>query len=290
VTEDTNGQRPPDVEPGSGYGSPQGECLHKFVTGADGAVYCQKCGTVLYDSMFPASGPGPVTTAPEQKSTSYRWWLILAAAVVIALVAVLGWKYSTKRPEALASGEQASAIDLSKDPEQVDTAHKVLHVNADKVSISSLTTYRIWAKAICVRAYAGFDRGSTGFPIDLALAWGDVANSDYAKYVTMHFSNDEATNQWLMFNMKSEDTPWTEAYFESHVSNNHVAPATENIYNALMSLKQDDTVYLEGYLAESFGHQGDTRVVSSLSRMDILGGACECFYVTKAQIGDKVYK
>jgi REP element-mobilizing transposase RayT len=210
--------------------------------------------------------------------------------VVIALVAVLGWKYSSRRPEAVALGEQASVIDMSREPEQVDTAHKVLNTNADKVSVSSLTTYRIWAKAICVRAYAGYDRGSSGFPIDLGLAWGDVGKSDYKKYVSMHFSNDEATNQWLMFQFKTEDSPWTTAYFESHVSNNHICPASANIYNAIMSLKTDDSVYLEGFLAESFGRQGDTRLVSSLSRTDTAGGACECFYVTKAQIGDMVYK
>jgi hypothetical protein len=199
VTEELNGQQPPYAEHG-----PQGqdvppECMHKYVTGADGAVYCQKCGTLLYDTMFQPYRSSSSGAASEQKSPSYRPWLILALVVVLAVTAGVGWKFVTRRPSAIASGEQPSAIDISREPEQIANDGKLLYKRGDGLTIISLANYRIWGKALCVRAYAGFNKGSTGFPIDLGIAWGDVAKSDYNKFVKISHSNDEVANQWLMF-------------------------------------------------------------------------------------------
>ena len=51
-----------------------------------------------------------------------------------------------------------------------------------------------------------------------------------------------------MFKFKTQDVPWETDYFESHVSNNHICPANENIYNALMSLK--DGIFYVGYTTD----------------------------------------
>lgn len=288
VTEELDGRQPPYAEQGpQGQGTPP-ECMHKYVTGADGAVYCQKCGTILYDTMFqPYQPPSSLDVSREK---SYRPWLIVALVIVLAVTAVVGWKFVTRRPSAIASGEQPSVIDVSREPVQIANDGKLLYKRGDGLQIISLANYSIWGKALCVRAYAGYDKGSTGFPLDLGVAWGDVARSDYRKYVSIGFSNDEVANQWLMFKTKTDDPPWDIDYFECHVSNNHICPASDNIYNALMTVKDGDNVYLEGFLAESEREDGEPILSSSMARNDTAAGACECFYVTRLQVGDKVYK
>jgi hypothetical protein len=99
--------------------------------------------------------------------------------------------------------------------------------------------------------------------------------------VKIHFSSEYSANQWLMFQI-SADAPWGGGYFNAHVSNNHVCPASENLYNALMSLK--------GYLAVSYSPGGQRVLGSSLSRSDTDAGACEAFFVQKLRVGDEVYK
>jgi hypothetical protein len=107
--------------------------------------------------------------------------------------------------------------------------------------------------------------------------------------VKFHFSSEYSANQWLMFQI-SADAPWGGGYFNAHVSNNHVCPASENLYNALMSLKHNNEVVIEGYLAVSYSPGGQRVLGSSLSRSDTDAGACEAFFVQKLQVGDDVYK
>ena len=57
-----------------------------------------------------------------------------------------------------------------------------------------------------------------------------------------------------------------------------------------MTVKDGDNVYLEGFLAESEREDGEPILSSSMARNDTAAGACECFYVTRLQVGDKVYK
>ncbi|MBU4179087.1 MAG: hypothetical protein KJ625_03985, partial [Actinobacteria bacterium] len=98
-------------------------------------------------------------------------------------------------------------------------------------------------------------------------------------------------NQWLNVKYRSDSLPdgMTGTYVMSHLSNNHVCPATENIYNALVRLKKGQEMLLQGYLVRA--QAADGRVMSSsLTRDDDEGGACECFYVERLQVEDKVYE
>lgn len=74
------------------------------------------------------------------------------------------------------------------------------------------------------------------------------------------------------------------------MSNNHVCPASRNLYNAVKSLKKGDVVLLQGYLASSVGVNGQRILSSSLTRDDTDAGACEAFYVQRLQVGYQVYK
>jgi hypothetical protein len=282
----------------SGHGGyPQGgqveqaDCLHKYVTGADGAVYCEKCGSVLRDN-YAFQSYRPSHQAPATRKGFDHWgWVALGAVALVIVAATAGWYFVHQRPAAVASTDRPEVINLASEPVQNNlTQDQVIFKREDGTYYKPAAYYKIWAKAIGVRAYAGYGRGSSGFPIDLGLTWGDVAKSDYEKYVSFHFSSEYSANQWLMFQFKGEQPPWDSGYFAAHVSNNHVCPASENIYDALMSLKHDDEVIIEGYLAGSYSPTGQPVLGSSLSRTDTDAGACEAFFVQRLQVGDKVYK
>jgi hypothetical protein len=268
------------------------DCMHKYITAPDGTASCQKCGAVLRSSNFEAYNaylPQQAGTASSAGMSPRRRWLIVAGVVALAFVGILAWRYSYRHGPPVASAGKGEVIDLANEPIQTDIARRVLLVNRpDGLTIIPRANYKISGKVLCVRHYAGFDNASTGFPIDLGLAWGDVGKADYSRDVKFYFSNDEKANQWLMFHYK-DALPWSEGYFNSHVSNNHICAATQNLYNALISLKKDDLVSLEGFLAESRTADG-TSMDTSLSRNDTGAGACESFYVTKLQVGDVVYK
>lgn len=286
-----------EYQPGNYGGYPQGgqveqaDCLHKYVTGADGAVYCEKCGSVLKDNYAFQSYRPSRPAVPAKKAFSGRTLVALIAIAIVIVAGVVAWSLMGKRPAPVASVDKPEVINLSNEPIQdLISQNEVIYKREDGMSYNPLASYKIWAKVLGVRSYAGYGKGSSGFPIDLALTWGDVAKSDYEKYVSFHFSSDYSANQWLMFQYKTDSPPWSTGYFDAHVSNTHVCPATENLYNAIMSLKHNDEVILEGYLARSVSPTGQFVLGSSLSRTDTEAGACEAFYVQKVQVGDKVYK
>ncbi|MFH1148949.1 MAG: hypothetical protein V1748_00585 [Actinomycetota bacterium] len=276
--------QPPDQQAG------QTTCYHKFITGADGAVYCQKCGAVLSQGTYGTYRTSRDTQLAEPRPRRTVLLVVVGAIVLLAAAGIAAWFYFNKGPAPVASGETAQVIDLGAEPAQGQPAGAVLlATRADGMTINALASYHIAGKVVCVREYAPFGSGSSGFPIDLGLAWGDVGKADYEKYVKLGFSNEYAANQWLMYRYEG-DLPWPLPYFESHVSNNHICPASENLYNALMSLKKNDLVLLEGYLAESRDPSGEKVLSSSLTRDDTDAGACESFYVQTLQVGDQVYK
>jgi hypothetical protein len=265
-------------------------CMHRFVTGADGSQYCERCGALL------KGGPDPYGRGqPRATQSSGRLpvtVLIVALAVIaVVVVSVIGWRYVTRTPAPVESAEQAQPIDLATEPVQVSSANAELHQQPDGTAIVALASYKIYAKVIGVRTWAPYDHASSGFPIDLALTWGDVAASDYHKYVDFHFTTDYSANQWLMYQFRwGVSPPWSQAYFMCHVSNNHVCPASRNLYNAVKSLKEGDQVIIEGYLALSKRADGSPVLNSSLTRDDTDAGACEAFFVNRLQIGNRVYK
>ncbi len=137
---------------------------------------------------------------------------------------------------------------------------------------------RIWLW----RARAEKDNGY----LDLALAWGRLAEPDSRKYVSYSVGS-----RWVSFKLK-EGSPFDPAYVISHASNNHIIPSTRNIRRAVKTIKEKQKVVLEGFLVRLSGTYDGKQVWwnTSLSRTDSGDGSCELLYVTKARIGYKVYE
>ena len=72
-------------------------------------------------------------------------------------------------------------------------------------------------------------------------------------------------------------------------------PANANVMGALLKVKKNDIVKIDGYLVDIYNGKGKTLGKSSLSRTDTDAtsrgyGACEEMYAKQVQIGNKIYK
>lgn len=206
--------------------------------------------------------------------------------ILIPLILMLLLPLGCSKPQP--AGEASETIDTSKNPSQVQYKAQepiVLPFKDAEFTLTPVAKYKVSAMVVSKQGYR-FGWQSRISPLDLALAWGDLAESEYDRYVT-YFQN----NRWYYFRYKA-DSPVDKQYIIAHSSNHHIIPATENINQALKGIRKKDKVKLEGYLVNVTGqYKGrDVWWNTSLSRSDTGNGSCELFYVTKAQIGSQVFE
>lgn len=141
--------------------------------------------------------------------------------------------------------------------------------------------------------YKEFD---TAAPIDLGIGWGEsYGNVQFVKR-NMRF----VTKKTLLGNARKL-TGYPKGDFKYNFMNvpysfshNHVIPASSNIHKALYNLKKYEAVKLDGYIGDIF-HKEKLIRRTSLSLYDIDetsrgDGACDTFYITKVQVGTRVYQ
>jgi hypothetical protein len=190
------------------------------------------------------------------------------------------------RPQA--TGVEFDEIDTSQNPLQIFVPSQepiLINVKKIELKITPVAVYKIAALVVGTESYS-YGWNAKISPIDLALAWGNLADPESQKYVS--YSQD---NRWVSFNIK-KNSPFDVAYVTSHASNHHIIPATQNIWYAVKTIKKKKKVLLEGFLVNITGSYDGKTVWwnTSLSRTDTGNGACEILYVTKARIGNKVYE
>jgi len=151
-----------------------------------------------------------------------------------------------------------------------------------------MANYKI-AGIVIAKNAALSDKTSDISPIDVGLAWGKMALPEYSKYRNFH-----SVDRIMYWDSGMETIPLSKEKYKDSYSHNHLIPANINIRNALMTLKLNEKVYLEGSLV-FVNSKGMIDWNSSLSRTDkgfvgIFGGSCEIFYVTKVRIGNNIYE
>jgi len=122
---------------------------------------------------------------------------------------------------------------------------------------------------------------------DLGVVWGSLADKYYDEFIT--YSQINRYLSWYY----SYDIGLSVTYISTHISNNHIIPANENILRGISNLKVDDVCYMEGKLVNYDINQNNTKIgfmETSLSRTDSGNGACETFYVEKLILGDVTYQ
>ena len=137
--------------------------------------------------------------------------------------------------------------------------------------------------------------------VDYGLICGDMARDKYFKKISCN-SNQTVMGRMLVYNFKDKyNFLYRDKidYLIAHVSHTHIIPANKKIKKALDAVKIGQAVKLDGYLVDVYDDNYFRFAMSSLSLTDTNetsrghgrgGGACEVMYVTKVQVGRKIFK
>jgi len=181
--------------------------------------------------------------------------------------------------------QNANEINVNIDPIQGSDIPKKAIVISGKnyyFTIKAIASYRISGVVKSKKKYTdGWQ--SLLSPIDVALVWGKLAESEMDKFISYRQSN-----RWYFYTYK-EGTPVSKEYIISHSSNNHLIPSSNYIRKAFKLIKEGKSIFIEGYLVNIIGNYKGNNYWwnSSLTRTDSGNGSCELIYVTKNNIDGK---
>ncbi|HOH98359.1 MAG TPA: hypothetical protein PL188_08670 [Candidatus Cloacimonadota bacterium] len=210
--------------------------------------------------------------------------------IMISILAILGCGYwlvwMLNNPLGKAESD-TTLIDTMQEPLQSEAKGIALPITNKKGLMYIFTAkaeYSIAGVLVSKQRYYSGPMSQIS-PYDYALVWGEVPN--HLKYLTF--------SQVLRFCLMDYDAnlPITLNYLYTHVSNNHLIPATKNIRGALKLAKEGDKVVLDGYLVNvDLGKKGRTvgNWTTSLDRKDQGAGACEIIYLTRLRINNQVFE
>lgn len=139
-------------------------------------------------------------------------------------------------------------------------------------TITPLARYSVTAVVLSRERYR-YDRGAKLSPLDLALGWGPMSVAGVINGLDISQSG-----RWYQYRYPGEP-PLDPGLITTHSANTHCLPADETVRRQLLAVKRHDLVSLEGYLVQVTGSDG-YHWLSSLSREDTGGGACEVLWVT----------
>jgi len=186
------------------------------------------------------------------------------------------------------TGVDPDEINTSQDPVQMPYKADdpiTREVKNGYLTITPVAEYKISGLVVGKATYSSDWAGEIS-PVDLAIAWGKLAEPWANRYITY-----AQGYRWYFYQCKSGG-PFDNYYVLSHSSNNHIIPANENIRRAVKKVKKKHKVVLEGFLVNLKGTYKEQPVTwnTSLSRTDAGNGSCELFYVSKVRIDTKVYE
>jgi len=205
---------------------------------------------------------------------------IIGGLVILCLLA------SCSRPQK--SGMDFGEIDTSKDPIQRSTPSNdpiLIETKEGHYTLTPKAEYQLAGVVVSKETYS-YGWNAEISPIDLAIAWGKLAEPEHEKSVSFG-----QRNRWYFYEYKPE-SPLDNSYIISHSSNNHIIPATENISLTLKKIQKREKVILEGLLVNLNGTYKGGKVYwnTSMTRKDTGDGSCEIVYVTKIRVNTDVYE
>ncbi len=219
----------------------------------------------------------PMPYQVQKKKGGWVKWLVLGIVIVIAAVISVYFVYK---------GGSRRAIPGLSEPVQTQAQGQVKKVvNGYNVDITFLYSYSVDALVVHTKDYSGSGIGDKLSPLDLGLAWGDVAATN--KSVDYHWSQSGRWIYWHVDSYADIAVVGSTENVNRQCSNNHIIPASSSVKDTVEKIRRGDRVRLEGYLVNIDAVNPDGAWFewhTSTSREDTGDGACEVFYVTKAEI------
>ncbi len=190
----------------------------------------------------------------------------LAVAALLAACSCTDWKSRVDPVRAAAEPDQ---VLLREEPTITFEA------KGHEVRLTPRAAYRITAYAVDT-SRALLDEWDFALPMDLALAWGPVADPAVLRRMRFHLSG-RYVSWW------AEDGSLPPQVIQNHVANHHLVPANEEVAREMKRVRKGDLVTLRGKLVdvEILDRAGRSafRSRTSLSRDDVGSGACEQLWV-----------
>ena len=211
--------------------------------------------------------------------------------VLVSVMIFMGVYYQGTGFAADDSGPVVShGINLSREPIQKDTSQfkTTIRGGGSVATIVSDTSYSIRGRVEGVMPYD--DGISDIVPYDLLLAWGDVTRDNADDKLSWEQSDRKGQGSGSLGGIDGVDL--SADYIISHISNNHIIPANENVRNALETIKPGDTVVIEGRLVNVRLLTPDDNAITvntSKIRNDKGDGACEIIFAESLRINDVTF-
>ena len=142
-------------------------------------------------------------------------------------------------------------------------------------TITPLAKFYIKAKTLSVKTYRS-GRESELSPMDLALGWGRMSDESILEFIDISQSG-----RWYKWHVNEFPIPRRE--IETNSANIHLIPANKEIESKIKRVRRGDVVEFSGSLVRVDANDG-WRWVSSLTRNDVGGHACELVFVENFSI------
>ncbi len=195
-----------------------------------------------------------------------RWlWLL-------ALLLALTWYWHGSRPIVRPPGVLVAEAPLQQPADDVAPLRK------GDIVIKPLAKFALTARVLG-RADYRWDELAALVPIDLALGWGRMSDSDVLDKV--HISQSGRFYVWQV-----RQFPIPEREIIESSANMHLIAADDATARAIKRTRVGDVVVFDGYLVEADWPNG-RKAVSSLTRSDSGAGACEIVWVENFSIAPR---
>lgn len=188
----------------------------------------------------------------------------------LLIVAAIGWAaYSAweKRSVQLGPGVVASRA-----PQQ-ELLNGATAFELNGYRLTPLASYDIEARLLSSEHYR-MGREAELSPIDFGVGWGRMSDEAVLKKIDISQSN-------RFMHWRVQEFPIPQREIEISAANMHLIPADSAVERQLDKMRVGQIVRLRGRLVRADASDG-WHWVSSLSREDTGGGACELFYVEQA--------
>ncbi len=131
---------------------------------------------------------------------------------------------------------------------------------------------------------------------DLGLVWGDLAKPEILENYTFYSAKDATAARVLYptLKLKTKALPLPWEYVGTHMSHLHIIPANASIMSGLIYSRKNKNVKLDGYFVD-VSINDHYWMKTTLSRNFVNptarnSGLREIMYVTRLQVGNKVYE
>ncbi|HEX5305050.1 MAG TPA: hypothetical protein VFW82_03070 [Dyella sp.] len=195
-----------------------------------------------------------------------RQLALAAAGVLVLWGAVHAWN---RRPLHDAPGVLAAQA-----PEQIDLDDPAQLRRGD-VTLVTRAHFDATARVLSREDYR-FDAGASLAPIDLALGWGRMSDSEVLE-------NIKVSQSGRFYYWRVKEFPIPRREIEESSANMHLIPADAGVRAMLDRVRPGEVVRIEGFLVDASRPDG-WHWNSSLTRKDTGAGACELVYVESLTI------